>query len=241
MKIAIQISGDFRMLHMSLPNLEEYVLRPCTAAGHSVDFFVHTWEHADNNPHTFPFPERGLWHMTMATYGHTVGLNAFKPKHHVLEAYESKTDLHVLPRSMSMFYGIYMANKARKTYELTHDVEYDLIVRYRTDCLFKEYPFAQVDMSKLTIPQSRMVASCDGGTGGVCDWIAWGPPAQMDVYCNTYMDWLDASDRPGPERMLAESVKKTVVYRPLLDFYLVEGNGSIRGVLAAAATEQTRR
>ena len=235
MKIAIQISGEFRMLHLCLPALHKVL------EGHSVDFFVHTWRKEEEGE-TYPFPGRYEWHKTMFVFGHGKGLAAFQPRSYLVETYEDKTELHSKPRSMSMFYSIYMANELRKSYEKQMEFTYDLVMRYRTDCILETRIFDSLPTKKpfLVIPVSSRVVNVDGPCEGssICDWIAYGTPDTMDAYCATYLTWLEQpSDQiPIPESMLYLQLKKVglmepaFLHRPLTDFYLVEGNGEIRGM-----------
>ncbi len=244
MRLAIQISGEFRMLHMCLPHLEESVLK--TFPGTQIDFFVHTWRREEDSLGTFEFEGRGAWHTTMPVYGHGTGLAFFKPRSYFLENYDDRNDLKALPRAYSMFYSIKRANDARKDYERLTETTYDLVMRYRTDCILHEnlfeiiQPFLLERKSFLCIPTTKRGNNCDGpvenDTEGICDWFAIGTPDTMDVYCGVYDTFLPIRLAIVPECMLAMQLKtrgisrETVLKRPLFDFYLVEGNGEIRGL-----------
>jgi len=242
------------MLHLCLPALEKVI------SGHDVDFFIHVWRR-ETPGETYPFPGRNIWHKTMFVYGHDQGLSVFQPKAYLVETYEEKDELHERPRSMSMFYSIYMANEIRKKYERDMNITYDVVMRYRTDCIIETPIFQQLPTSEkkpyIIIPVSSRVVSVDGPCedSSICDWIAWGTPDTMDVYCSTFVTWFQQpSDAiPMPESMLYIQLKAaglmspTFLKRPEVDFYLVEGNGEIRGGLvcpvangvALVATQQT--
>ena len=234
MKIAIQISGEFRMLHLCLPALHKVI------KDHDVDFFVHVWRKEENGE-TYPFEGRGIWHKTMFVYGHGQGLATFQPRSYLVENYEDKKELHSKPRSMSMFYSIYMANQIRKDYENKMNVRYDVVMRYRTDCIVETPIFTSLpkESTYLVIPVSSRLVTVDGPCedSSICDWIAWGTPDTMDVYCSTFLMWFEQpSDQiPIPESMLylqlqrAGLLSPNFLKRPDVDFYLVEGNGQIRG------------
>ncbi len=244
MRVAIQISGEFRMLHMCLPQLETFVLK--TFPGTEVNFFLHTWRREEDSMGTFEFEGRGDWHTTMPVYGHGTGLALFKPKSYFLENYDDRHDLKALPRSYSMFYSIKRANDARKDYERLMETNYDLVMRYRTDCILHEnlyelvQPFLQERKSFLCIPKTRRGNNCDGpvenDTEGICDWFAIGTPDAMDVYCGTYDTFIQVGLPILPESMLSIQLQskgitsQTILKRPAFDFYLVEGNGDIRGL-----------
>lgn len=235
MKIAIQISGEFRMLHLCLPALFKVVQE------HDVDFFVHVWHKEEEGAGTYPFEGRGLWHKTMYVYGHEQGIAAFQPRSYLVEKYEEKEELHDKPRSMSMFYSIYMANEIRKKYEKDMNINYDVVMRYRTDCILETPIFEQLPRENpyLVIPVSSRVVNVDGPCedSSICDWIAWGTPDTMDVYCATFLMWLEqpSNEIPIPESMLYLQLKRaglmspSFLKRPDVNFYLVEGSGQIRG------------
>jgi hypothetical protein len=234
MKIAIQISGEFRMLHLCLPALHKVI------KDHDVDFFVHVWRKEEGGE-TYPFPGRSIWHKTMYVYDHDKGISVFQPRSYLVENYEDKTELHVKPRSMSMYYSIYMANEIRKDYANRMNIKYDVVMRYRTDCILETPIFNSLptESTYLVIPVSSRVVSVDGPCedSSICDWIAWGTPDTMDVYCSTLLMWIEQpSDQiPIPESMLYLQLKRaglmspTFLKRPEVNFYLVEGNGQIRG------------
>jgi hypothetical protein len=192
MRLAIQISGEFRQLQACLQTLRTYVF---PGFGHfEIDIFVHTWRKEDEE-------------------GHGTGLAAFKPRSYFLEVYEDRTDLHTLPRAYSMFYSIQRANDARKEYEGIMEFKYDLVMRYRTDCIFSEsvfhliQPYLQERKPFLCIPRAKQIEICDGpveaDTEGLCDWFAIGTPELMDVYCGTYDSFREEGLPIVPETMLA--------------------------------------
>lgn len=244
MRLAIQISGEFRTLHLCLPKLQAAVLASFPQT--EIDFFIHTWRRDEDSMGTFPFEGRGEWHITMPVYGHGAGLALFKPRSYFLENYDDRQDLKTLPRAYSMFYSIKRANEARKDYEKITETYYDLVMRYRTDCILNENlfecikPFLQERKPFLCIPKTKRGNNCDGpvenDTDGICDWFAVGTPDAMDVYCGVYDTFIQVKLPVLPESMLAMQLKtkgishQTILKRPAYDFYLVEGNGQIRGL-----------
>jgi len=244
MRLAIQISGDFRMLHISLPLLQKNVIN--SFPGWEIDIFLHTWRREEDGVGTWEFTERGPWHKTMYVYGHGTGLSILKPRSYFLENYEDRTDLKALPRAYSMFYSIQRANDARHDYEKLLEVQYDLVMRYRTDCVLNENlfsllePYLQEKKSFLCIPKAKQPKTYDGPVDsdeyGICDWFAIGTADAMDIYCGTYTTFQPLGVSFVPESMLALQLKirgighTTILKRPLYDMYLVEGSGQIRGV-----------
>ena len=245
MRIAIQISGEFRLLYLAWPKFSVLLERE-KQKGNQVDIFVHSWKREDSGFDTFPWNERGDWHKTIYVYSHNDGLNLYAPKMYLIEDYTEKKELHEMGRYMSMFYSIFVANEIRKAYEKKENIKYDIVMRYRTDCIVEEDPFVlledwvQKKQSFLCIPRPKRDIIVDGPVeqdtdGSYCDWIAYGTPETMDIYCRTFLDWLEMKDiRFMPESLLAMQLKRyditkeTSLRRPTLDFYLVDSQGGIR-------------
>lgn len=223
MKLAIQISGEFRQLNACLATLRTYVFPGFPNA--EIDIFVHTWRKEGEE-------------------GHGAGLAALQPRSYFLEPYEDRYDLHALPRAYSMFYSIKRANDARKEYESLMDFHYDLVMRYRTDCLFFEnlYPLIEQYWKErkpfLCIPKAKQIQACDGPvdseTGGICDWFAIGTPDMLDVYCGTYDSFREEGLPIVPETMLSFQLQMngitptTFLKRPLFDFSLYAFKQSLK-------------
>ena len=219
MKLAIQISGEFRQLQASLETLKTYVFLTFPAT--EIDFFVHTWRKEGDE-------------------GHGAGLAAFKPRAYFLESYDDRIDLHALPRAYSMFYSIQRANDARKEYEKAMEIKYDLVMRYRTDCIFRENVFDTIkDILKqkklfLCIPKPKQLETFDGPveseSEGLCDWFAIGSPELMDVYCRIYETFHKEGLPIVPETMLAFQLQmygipqQGFLKRPVLDYFLLRSN-----------------
>ena len=231
MKIAVQISGEFRMLQRCWPNFEQYVLRGFPTQ--DIDIFLHTWRKEDN-------PE------DPSISGHGAGLALFQPRSYFLDSLDDRPDLAELPRSYTMFCSIHRANECRKHYEGLLETKYDLVMRYRTDCHFQESiwkliePYVRERKSFLCIPRSSLSPEADGPTGedsvceAVCDWFAIGTADAMDVYCGTYETWRPSGLPILPESMLAIQLKsrgitqETILKRPLFAFDLMNADGTLR-------------
>jgi hypothetical protein len=234
MRLAIQISGEFRVLHLCLPKLKEHVVN--AFPGVEVDIFFHTWWCEED------FDIKG----EKPVYGHGTGIYRLQPRSYKLDKFAECTHLHSLPRSYSMFYSIKQANQVRKDYEKLLDVTYDLVMRYRTDCILNENLYKTIQefiserKSFLCIPKPIQPSQPDGpvenDSQGLCEWMAIGTPDAMDVYCSTYDTWIEDGFPVLPETMLALHLqlygisKQTILKRPAYDMYLVDGSGAIRGV-----------
>jgi hypothetical protein len=235
MRLAIQISGEFRTLDKAIECLKKnvYDTFPTT----EIDIFLHTWRRDED--------ESKDSDTTVQISSHGSGLALLKPRSYFLENYEDRHDLHALPRAYSMFYSIQRANDARKEYERLTETYYDFIMRYRTDCyldgnLFELIqPYLQPRKSFLCIPKTARGNECDGPVKEeetLCDWFAIGTPDAMDIYCTTYNTFHTVGLPILPESLVCLQLQskgiteKTILKRPSFDFYLLKGNGDIRGV-----------
>lgn len=227
MRVAVQISGELRTLSFCIPNLKKYIFDPL--GSENVDIFLHTWHKDSDN----------------VSAGHGEGIAALNPRSYFVEKYDSLLFLQDLPRSMTMFYSIARANECRKEYERITGTTYDVVIRYRTDCLFGENPLEPLEIYRsqaspfLVIPTTKRIPQCDGpadDTNIICDWFAYGSPNLMDIYCDTFRTWNTMGLYPIPESMLFLQLtmngihKNTWLKRPVLDIFLIEANGKIRGL-----------
>lgn len=219
MRIALQVSGELRTVRETWPTLQAIL------QGLDVDVFLHTWRRDDE---TNPF-----------LLSHGQGIHLLNPRSYRIERYEDRADLHALPRSYSMFYSIAQANAIRKEYERLTEASYDLVIRYRTDCLLRESFLPKLPLTRgsfLWIPSSPQ---SDGPVQeseeeAICDWFAVGTPDTMDVYCGTYETLREIGLPVMPESMLALQLKsrgitkQTVLQRTPLDLVLLDTEGKPR-------------
>jgi len=226
MRLAIQISGEFRKLYACLPTLETFVKKtfpPDT----EIDYFVHTWR-TDISENS----------IDMEVSSHGMGLSVFEPRSYVLDSYENLAFLHSRPKCHRFFYSIHKVNEIRRELDRLTDTTYDLVMRYRTDCIFGESlyaciePYLKEKKSFLCIPKSKRMPMCDGpiqenDDSSICDWFAIGTPDTMDVYCSTFLTFQSTDIEFMAESMLSFQLRRagiteeTVLKRPEFDFYLL--------------------
>jgi hypothetical protein len=231
MRLAIQISGEFRTLDKAIECLKKNVYS--SFRKWDIDIFVHTWRREDDisgGPQT-----------AVQVSSHGVGLARLQPRSYYLETYEDRAELHALPRAYSMFYSIQRANEARKEYERLTETSYDLVMRYRTDCYLDGnlYEFVKPYVTKprtsfLCIPKTVRGTPCDGPVdgeeGSLCDWFAIGTPDAIDIYCSTFDTFRTLGLPILPESMVSLQLEangiteQTILKRPPFDFYLVKGD-----------------
>lgn len=242
MRVALQISGEYRCLHLTVKSFMENIVQSLQEKGYDEIFvFSHTWDRQETSMGTFPFDGRGLWHLTMPVYSNEVGQKLYKPISFMTEKLEDLAFLKGRSRILCMYYSIYMANEIRKKFEEENSISFDLVIRYRTDLvledpLLKDMPTGEP--SFLVIPKSTIVQTCDGpfedgDLSHICDYIAYGTPDKMNVYCSTFLTWLPQQETPIGESCLAIHLRMNGLRatRKPIAFYLVEGNGTKRGMV----------
>jgi hypothetical protein len=241
MRAAIQISGEFRCLHLSLQSFQTHILDPLQARGYTeIYIFCHCWKKDTTELGTFPFDGRGDWHTTIPVFSTQEGLSLFKPFSYFFEDYDSVDFLKGRSRVLSMYYSIWMANRIRQAVEDEYKIQFDLVIRYRTDLILESSLFDNMptESSFLVIPKSTLVKTCDGpfessDESHICDYLAYGTPDVMNVYGSVFETWFPIPETPIGESCLAIHLKKSGIKakRTPVAFYLVEGDGKKRGVV----------
>jgi hypothetical protein len=241
MRAAIQISGEFRCLHLSLQSFQTHILDSLQAQGYTeIYIFCHCWKKENTELGTFAFEGRGDWHKTIPVFSSDYGLSIFKPAGYLFESLEDIELLKGRSRILAMYYSIWMANRIRQHFETENKLQFDLVVRYRTDLVLEGSLLQDLpnESSFLVIPKSTIVKTCDGpfestDDAHICDYIAYGTPDTMNTYCSVFETWVHIPETPIGESCLAIHLKKSGLkaIRTPVPFYLVEGDGKKRGVV----------
>lgn len=241
MRAAIQISGEFRCLHLSLDSFQKYILNDLQARGYTeIVIFCHCWKKETTELGTFPFEGRGDWHKTIPVFSSEQGLQIFRPTAYMIENLEDVDILKGRSRILCMYYSIYAANKIREQFESQNNVKFDLVIRYRTDLILESNLLQDKpeEDSYLVIPKSTLVATCDApfestDDAHICDYIAYGTSDKMNIYTSVFETWVNIPETPIGESCLAMHLKLHGIkaIRKPIPFYLVEGNGTKRGVV----------
>lgn len=240
-KAAIQISGEFRCLHIMKDYFEKNIVQDLQKRGYTVDIFAHCWKRDETSLGTFQYDGRGDWHKTMPVFSNQEGINLFKPVSYLFQDPDEIPMIKGKNRWIQMCYSIFMANYVRNTYAKNNNIHYDLVIRHRTDCIITEPLFKDLPMQTapfLVIPKSTVVSNDDGpyndgDENHICDWVAYGTPDMLDIYTSAYLMWADSINTPDGHACIALNLTKHGVkaVRSQLPFFLVEGNGQIRGIL----------
>lgn len=241
MRAAIQISGEFRCLHLTAEPFQKYILNDLQAKGYTeIYIFCHCWKKETTDLGTFPFEGRGDWHKSIPVFSSKDGLSIFRPCAYMFEELDNVEILRGKSRILCMYYSIYIANKIRQEFELQNNIQFDIVIRYRTDLLF-ESPLLEDKpelSSYLVIPKSTLVETCDApfeltDDSHICDYIAYGTPDLMNIYTSVFETWVYLPETPIGESCLAMHLKlhRIKAIRKPISFYLVEGDGTKRGVV----------
>jgi len=240
LRAAIQISGEFRCLHLIKEYYERNILQDLQRRGYAVDIFAHCWKKEETSLGTFLHEHRGNWHETMPVFSNDEGVKFFKPVSYLFQDPNEVSMIKGKHRCIQMCYSIFMANHLRTVYEKRTGITYNLVMRHRTDCIVNEPLFKDLPTisSFLVIPKSTTVSNDDGpyndgDENHICDWIAYGTPDMLNIYASAYLMWADSVNTPDGHACIALNLTKHKVkaIRSYLSFFLVEGNGQIRGIL----------
>lgn len=241
MRAAIQISGEFRCLHLTLDSFQKYILNDLQARGYTeIYIFCHCWKKEKTELGTFPFEGRGDWHKSIPVFSSEDGVRIFRPTAYMFEELDNVEILKGRSRILAMYYSIYITNKIREQFESQHNLQFDLVIRYRTDLMLESNLLQDKPElpSYVVIPKSTLVATCDApfestDDAHICDYIAYGTPDIMNIYTSVFETWVNVPETPIGESCLAMHLKLCGVkaIRKPIPFYLVEGNGTKRGVV----------
>ena len=212
MKIALCISGHLRKFEQTFSSLNEFFIKR-----YNVDIFIHTWDKLGFN---CQYKSDLTLDSTTSKSAHIN--NLYNPKKIIIEsssfiehlkneANSYAPHLKYCPKHpghmASMFYKIYACNELRKKYELETGINYDLVVRCRSDLMIQNYirlPNKYV-ANKVWIPKSI------SSQGWYTDQFAIGGPNEMDLYSSAYFDlpeYFLNKNEYYPEKFLAWSFAK---------------------------------
>ncbi len=184
-KAAILYSGQPRDIRECCANHVHHLIR--NNPDFDFDIFGHIWIDHDN-PFWDIAPERGSWKDDDAKFM----LKNWKPKRIVFESPKSfKSNLtpnpacpHPVQNIMSMLYSVEQANIARNEYEKQEGVEYDCVIRLRTDVYFGDN--ADIKLSTLDLRKINVVERGAHRDYGCNDQFAISNSANMNAHSTTF-------------------------------------------------------
>ena len=105
----------------------------------------------------------------------------------------------------NQLYGIMKANELKKTFEETNNMKFTWVIRSRFDFAINvRIPFAELDNSKLHIPNCRMTPNRDFGN----DQFAFSSSENMDKYADTFNRINEFYDERGTQMMCEDMMSE---------------------------------
>jgi len=189
MKIAICLSGHLRKFENTFPSLEKYFL-----SRYDCDIFIHTWD-------KLGYQSRFKHDSSINNTEHKLDIInlSYKPKKIVIESSDfietlRKESVSYAPYLLnepkpphhmaSMFYKIFACNELRKYYQLENKIEYDWIIRCRSDLLFH----GNINLPNLDIENKIFIPRSIFHPQWYNDQFAIASPNNMDIYASSYFD-----------------------------------------------------
>lgn len=188
MKVALCISGHLRKFEKTYQSLND-----CFIKKYSPDIFIHTWD-------TLGYLSNYRSDSTIEnTYKKIDRINKiFAPKKIVIEpssfidvlkkegdiyAPHLKNEPKHVGHMASMFYKIYACNELRKRFELENNIQYDWVVRSRSDLMFSQQ-IVLPNREKNCIWLPQLISS----PGWYTDQLAIADSVGADLYSSMYFD-----------------------------------------------------
>jgi hypothetical protein len=105
----------------------------------------------------------------------------------------------------NQLYGIMKCNELKKVYEETNNMKFDWVIRSRFDfAINARIPFAELDNTKLHIPNCRMTPQRDFGN----DQFAFSSSGNMDKYADTFNRIDEFYDEDGVQMMCEDMMSE---------------------------------
>ena len=199
-RIAIQYSGEIRNLLDCFNNhYENFVLKN---PDYQVDIFAHLWANEDNiNIDRI----NKLLNPIDACFEEQINFNRD-------DIVQDKRFPWYTPNMISMFYGIEKVNSLRLNYERKNNIEYDYVIRIRTDIIFLPDCINYINFYEKDFIHIKDYAPFESiGPGyAINDYFAIANPDLMNIYANVYSN-LDKMINEGaainPEMLLGYNIK----------------------------------
>lgn len=215
MKIALCLSGQPRYLQIGYKHLYENII-----SKYDVDVFSHIWfdESLVNKDIEFSIPynrshkwEKDVDKKLIDLYKPKKWLFE-QPKQFSLENFLGANFEAIAPNNvLSMFYSIKQANNLRQQYELEKNIQYDLVIRSRTDCVLNiNLNLHQVN--KNTIYCYGLDQTMFNNFKICNDQFAIGDRGVMDIYCELYNLLEYYWKTYQPPSMVGERILTTHLY-----------------------------
>ena len=194
-RIALQYSGEIRNLLDCFNNhYENFILKN---PEYKVDIFAHLWLEPDDKK--IDRINKLLDPVSIVFEDQVDFTNKFIYK---------DADKGWFLNMASMFYGIEAANGIRKKYEELNNIEYDYVIRIRTDMIFTNDSIKNIDYYEKEYLHLKEYTPFDSYS--INDYFAIGKPEIMNKYCNVYSNLqniIDCGASVIPESLIGFNVK----------------------------------
>ena len=132
-RIAVCLSGQPRHWQMAVENIKQFFefSRPHDTYNLPIetDYFIHTWD-----INTWRFPKQGHQHFVNESHNDEELIRAaYNPKAMIQESWDPKLYIRAWD---SMFYSHARSLMLKRDYELTNNIQYDMVVKSRFDTIY---------------------------------------------------------------------------------------------------------
>jgi hypothetical protein len=196
MKIALCLSGQPRSVKHGYEFVKKNILD-----GNDVTVFCHVWEAPEAAELEIYKPEVVMIEKSLETdLSKYTNVPPPQPNWKVKDPARS---------TWNQLYAIKMCNNLKTVYEDENNMKFDWVIRSRYDfAINAKIPFAELDNSKLYIPNCRQVPNRDFGN----DQFAFSSSGNMDKYADTYTHldtFYDSGIQMMCEDMMSANWKKS--------------------------------
>jgi hypothetical protein len=206
MKIALCLSGQARCVKQSYEFVKKNLLD-----GNDVTVFCHVWESPEVVDISLYQPEALMIEKPL-----TNDLSKYTNVPPPQPNWKVKDPARA---AWNLMYSLKVANELKNVYEEEHNMKFDWVVRSRYDfALNTPIPFAELDNTKLYVPNCRMTPARDFGN----DQFAFSSSENMDKYADGFnhieKHYNNGTIMIGEEMMAANWREKGLVGENLVYF-----------------------
>ncbi len=185
MKIALCLSGQPRAFKHGYEFVYKNLLKD-----NDVTVFIHTWQSPESHEAIIKYKAK-TWQVENAL---TNDLSKYTNVPPPQPNWKVKDPARA---TWNQLYGVMVCNSLKSEFELLYDMNFDWVIRSRFDFAINvKIPFAELDNTKLYIPNCRQVPNRDFGN----DQFAFSSSENMDKYADTFTH-LDRFYESGVQMM----------------------------------------
>jgi len=203
-RMALCLSGQARAVKACLSSIQDCIIKPF---GH-VDVFIHTWfvdKYSTDKFNVSGLETSNVFDCSLQEY-----LDCYNPASVAIEDFARSKYFHcnnLSDRVRIAFYVIHKSNQVKREYEIENNLNYDYVIRCRTDLKF-ERRLTEQDLECVNDGSILIPSMLD--FGGVNDQFAIGTPTSMNKYAslhNRLDKYLFVDGLPyDPERLMKHHI-----------------------------------